>query len=426
MAVLFCAFEMIKYIIAEYLFLGRKGKQLYIYIVGLVIYLIYVLMTNSPIEDKHMLVFVITLICFFITLDDRIGVRILYSFVIFVIVTALSGIEQFIYELMVSVGLVKLHTMIYFLIKDIASIVLLICGVAIKDYYGSSIMRRLRKTEDRFITFALAISVYVITFTISLVNYSQGIIFDKRYNEIALSTSGIAQVSIVTLVGLIVYIKAINVDIKRMSDNKARLDEMQIHNYKALLEKENETRAFRHDISNHLICLSSLAERGELSALVSYIDDMKMEIKRIKGKKYSTGNEILDIITNYYLPQLSDNIKIDVIPSEDVELKEMKICTIYSNLLQNAFEELNAYPEKEGHLLISMKYTNNTYRLLIENSVFSKKKNGLLTNKKDKRNHGYGLKNVENVVKELDGKLIINSGADCFQAIVELKLIHTV
>lgn len=51
-----------------------------------------------------------------------------------------------------------------------------------------------------------------------------------------------------------------------------KLLETQADYYKMLLEKEDETRKFRHDMSNHIICIDALSqEKNMMKCKVIYL-----------------------------------------------------------------------------------------------------------------------------------------------------------
>lgn len=337
--------------------------------------------------------------------------------------TSVSGIVQFFYDMFFSQIFQECSVGVLFLLKDIMSILFLGTGILIKKKSNKAFKERLRRLTESNLNFVIIFTALIITFTISLLGYSKRMISNERYQIMAVTISGIAYISIGFLGGIALYIKRLNDETKRLMKNEVLLKNMQKKYYKALLEKEKETRAYRHDMSNHLVCLGGLAEKGEIDTLITYINDMRGEIHKIKGKQYKTGNEILDIMTNFYLPQLPKHIKVSLQTTANVKLDEMKICTIYANLLQNAVEELNSDPGRDGELNIIFKLSDNTYRIMIENSIFRKRESeGFVTQKQDKRNHGIGLTNVESVVEELGGKIFISNDSELFRVIVELNI----
>ena len=70
--------------------------------------------------------------------------------------------------------------------------------------------------------------------------------------------------------------------------------------YRILLEKENDTRAYRHDIGNHLICLQEMLRNGRVENAVEYLQTMQKAVQDIKERVSITGNALFDAITNYY------------------------------------------------------------------------------------------------------------------------------
>ena len=403
MLIVSCILEMIKYILAEYLFLGRREKNHRVYIVAIAIYAAFAYMTELPAEIKHLAIYLIVVFSFGISVHESIRKKLLYTAYIFLIMTGVSGIIQFLHDLIVR----EEQLLQDYWIKDVIGVVLLSLGILIKLLWGERIRDLSRKLADVNIMAGTMIAALFVSFTISLVGYSQRIIGNGSYSRLALGTSGIAYISIVFMVGMAVCIEMLNAEMKEHVRREGDMRRMQEHEYAELLKKDAETRAFRHDISNHLICMSALVEKGEMEALADYIDDMKGEIQRIKGKRYDTGNEILDIITNYYLPQLSSNIKVRVEVADELITTESRICTIYANVLQNAVEELNSDRDRAGELNIILKQIDDRYMIMVENSIFREyESNHLITRKKDKINHGIGLKNVQHVVDEMGGRLI--------------------
>ena len=109
---------------------------------------------------------------------------------------------------------------------------------------------------------------------------------------------------------------------------------------------------------------------------------------------------------------------------ETLEIDNVSLCSIYTNLLKNAIEELTRI--NAGTKLLKVEFMQGTQFLSIEirNSLSgdsAKKSNLLETEKEDKRNHGIGLKNVKRTVKEYGGEFETRIEKDVFIARVILK-----
>ncbi len=84
----------------------------------------------------------------------------------------------------------------------------------------------------------------------------------------------------------------------------------------------------------------------------------------------------------------------------------MDICTLFSNLITNAFEAAEKSKDKKVHMEIRM--VNDEYYIKIVNSYFKKSldKNSFFeTEKGDKENHGIGIGNIKRIIKKYDGIL---------------------
>lgn len=421
MLITFCVFEMIKYILSEYVFMGKFSGKHRIYAVGIVFYSFIVFLTNLSVGQKNIVAYVVTMVCFFLAMEYGIKERIINTLILFFITVSISGVIQFFYDVFLSGMFSGSQKVFPYLLKDVLCVALVLCCLIVKKTIGDEAKKKIKQLIENNISFGTIFSALIVTFSLSLLAISKEMISDEKYGKMVIAVSGIAYISIGFLGGTALYIKKTNDGMKELMKNEIMLTDIQKKYYEALLDKEKETRAYRHDMSNHLICLTTLAQEGKMDALVKYLDDMQGEIRRIKGKYYHTGNEILDIMTNFYLPQLSDKIKIDIQTNADIYMDERKICTIYSNLLQNAVEELNSQPEKNGELKILIKKHNGLLRMMISNSIFRDYKDGkYTTHKEDKKNHGIGLVNVKTVVEDVGGKMYIDRENNLFTVIVEI------
>lgn len=74
------------------------------------------------------------------------------------------------------------------------------------------------------------------------------------------------------------------------------------NNYYVCFFREADTRRYRHDINNHLMCLRALVD-GNIEAQ-NYIDNLQEKLYVIKNKSYETGFQLMNILLGNYLSEI--------------------------------------------------------------------------------------------------------------------------
>lgn len=231
----------------------------------------------------------------------------------------------------------------------------------------------------------------------------------------------ISYFNILLLFSLVLYIWETNRSMKLAQEQMERYRRAEKAHYEVLLKNEEITKKYHHDMKNHFICMEQLAENEAWADLKRYVSGMVGQMQRMP-MQYETGNQILDIITNY-LPQQFDvnaDIRIYGGVSDTGAICQEDLCTIYANLLQNALEELQRKKEK-GFLEIRFLGNQKFLQIEVENSLAGPKQN-LQTQKEDKEWHGYGIGNVKNTVEKNHGVLQIDVREKSFHVSVILPL----
>lgn len=200
--------------------------------------------------------------------------------------------------------------------------------------------------------------------------------------------------------------------------------------YQSLLDREEETRKYRHDMVNHMIVMNALLKEDNVDELREYLGNLQEEFATVQARRYITGNPVIDAISSYYLPGVDEYADIRVrgsIPT-DLSVDEVSICTIYSNLVKNAVEELQRLKEgakERPELFIEFKSGKDFLRIAIKNTM---RENALFqgvdtpTSKADSKNHGIGLGNVKRTVEKEHGRLTVEKEDQMFCAYVLLPI----
>ena len=208
------------------------------------------------------------------------------------------------------------------------------------------------------------------------------------------------------------------------ADMENKYNEQQREYFMLLLDKEKETRRFRHDIVNHLLCIQDAVKHEQCENADGYIADLLSEMDVIRNKRYDLGDEVVNVLLNYYLTQIQDtcSIAIEGYLGRLDTISQMDICTIFSNILKNAVEAI----EEKGSIKIDVVRKEKYAEIVIGNSccksINLSNKGGLETTKEDKRNHGFGLENVQRVIKKNHGEFCYEMMDNWFEVKVILQI----
>lgn len=189
------------------------------------------------------------------------------------------------------------------------------------------------------------------------------------------------------------------------------------------------TRAFRHDIKNHLLTISDFIKSNKCKQAEEYIYTIVGEKLENQNTFSDTGNIAIDSVINFKLNEaLSKYIMIDAdidVP-DNLLLEPSDITAVVGNLIDNAITATQNLERAERKIFVNIYYDKGRMFINIENTFDGKliKKNGKLeTRKFDKEYHGYGLKNVQKIMEKYNGYIAYDNNDRIFKvtAIMYIK-----
>lgn len=167
-----------------------------------------------------------------------------------------------------------------------------------------------------------------------------------------------------------------------------------------------EIRKSKHDLKNHLMCISELVKNDKKEEALEYIEKITKEKAQSNRKYILTDNDAFNAIINLKISKCAENnIDIDYCISGSLsKFESMDICIIIANLLDNAIEASMKVKNPKIKIMISDKYSylNINVSNNIDDSVLNKNYS-LTTTKSDKKNHGLGLLTISDVTDKYDG-----------------------
>lgn len=200
--------------------------------------------------------------------------------------------------------------------------------------------------------------------------------------------------------------------------------EEQVKYYEYLRDQEKETKKFRHDIRAHLYFLNRLKKENKNQEFEEYFQKMLGKVDDL-GSRVHVGNDIVDAVLSKADAEAGEKqIHMDItghLPAR-CNISVYDLCTIFSNLLNNAIEA--AEKTEKRKIWVICRYTQEEIIVEIGNyfSCFHQiEKTSLQTSKNDQNYHGWGMKNVKDSVEKCKGLIDIEVIEDQFIVSVTLN-----
>lgn len=176
-------------------------------------------------------------------------------------------------------------------------------------------------------------------------------------------------------------------------------------------QQVEEIRSIRHDLKNQRHYMRILLEEERYEDLKRYFDESQEKVP-IPEPYVKCGNNSVNVVLNMEFAKVSKEIKLEhllVVPPV-LPVKDDELCSILTNLIDNAIEECER--------LLENGFTNLSIRLEIypqSNFLYIKCQNttgrdrlkwwhsGILSTKEDKISHGYGTQIVAKIAEKHGG-----------------------
>ncbi len=169
-----------------------------------------------------------------------------------------------------------------------------------------------------------------------------------------------------------------------------------------ILITQRKIKKIRHDLANHNISIQKFFEEGDCKSGLEYMKNIN-EFADVPAGEISTGNAAFDAIINTKKSiaqskgvDFSTNIQIP----EDIFVEPVDICIIFGNALDNCIEACERLDNGEKWISVSIVYEDDSLICKISNSAQKSISGFLKTEKKDVKNHGFGIENIESALSK--------------------------
>ena len=199
--------------------------------------------------------------------------------------------------------------------------------------------------------------------------------------------------------------------IRKEQESIALQNELLAKNYQVAKESYESNARLYHDMGNHFSMIQSYLADGKVEEARTYLNRLGKDRAAYSVERF-TGIEAVD----YILSQKAElarqqNIETSIHAEypKDCKIDPVDLCTILTNLLDNAMEACRKLPEASAKILsVTIRRINQFIIIQIANSCIDEpviSKGNFKTSKTDKRHHGWGMKNVRLAVEKYHGTM---------------------
>lgn len=196
-------------------------------------------------------------------------------------------------------------------------------------------------------------------------------------------------------------------NIKMDAENAKNYISMQLDSLELEEANRQEIKIIKHDLRNHLQVIQEMCNTRQYSQMEAYISGLSGNPELSKSF-HITGNQAADTVISLKKAS-ADSSGIRFICDGSFQWLDnmipMDVCTVFSNLLDNALEGVKT--AKDSYISIKGTDHENFYTLTFSNSVPEDVKirnNSVKTSKKDKKQHGIGLSSVDSAIRKYNGQ----------------------
>jgi signal transduction histidine kinase len=254
------------------------------------------------------------------------------------------------------------------------------------------------------------------------------------YGNLALITVFIISVILCVLAdaGLIIAMKRLT-HLSLLKEKLAFFEkhlDIQLSYYKQLSEYNQNIKKYKHDLKNQLQTIYTLLDKRDIQNAKKYADELAISIDGSAATPFCENLVVDALLQNKYSAAKDSNIKMELAVQlgNDTGIDDLHLCSVISNLIDNALEACNniSDPKILPHITV-MCYEKAAFLIIKvtnskQNEILLSRGKRILSTKQDSLKHGLGLTIVENITHQYSGEFRIHHTDHEFEAIAAFSL----
>ena len=188
--------------------------------------------------------------------------------------------------------------------------------------------------------------------------------------------------------------------------------------YRHLEATQVQLRSFRHDMINHLQAMAALDDCSMRKYCISLLNSPSLA-----AQKKFCENQVFNVVLSAKLPKIEE-VGIDLHCQIDLDNKlkidDADLCTILANSLDNAIEACENNQPENRKIIVKAQAKKGLFSFSVQNPTEGV--TSLQSRKKDRENHGFGIKNIENTVSKYGGNAQFGAHDGNFRVLISIPL----
>lgn len=199
---------------------------------------------------------------------------------------------------------------------------------------------------------------------------------------------------------------------------------LKLETYKNKEKLYEQQKKYQHDLNNHLKCIHDLINNNEVEKAKDYLESLQGELYD-DNMMINTNNVVINSILRIKIAQAKEkgiHIILKINDMSSITIKEKDLIIVIGNLLDNAIEAIENINQADKKIYFNMHNNNGILEIVTQNKTLNID-NGWKSNKRNKEEHGFGLKNINDIVKLYNGEDMIFQSDDIVTHMVSLKVV---
>lgn len=254
-----------------------------------------------------------------------------------------------------------------------------------------------------------------------------------NYNRIEDKINATIAVIVAVVVNLLFYVRDIqNVhNRQQLTQVNAHLEKEQLDGamqyLRRLQETQTQTSIYHHDLRHTLNLAEQLAIQGNLEKLQSFLSSSRDSMEHLPTTFYC-AHETVNLVLGSFSQRSAEKkvaFETEVQLPKELPLADTELCSILSNLLENALKGAEQVEEEAlRRIHIKALVRGEQLVILVENGYAGQilLKNGLPVSRNPEKHHGFGIHSIVNITERHHGFYAFETEGWLFRAKILLHL----